>query len=207
MRTSVYVDGFNLYYGCLKGTPHRWLDLAALCRVMLPRHTIHRLRYFTARVQARPGDPNLPVRQQTYLRALRTIPNLTIHEGQFLTHQVLATLAVPLPNGTRTVRVWKTEEKGSDVNLASYLLADGFQGDYEVAVVISGDSDLTTPIEMVRSVLNLPVGVLNPYPRPSRELSRVATFYKTIRQGSLRVSQLPGVLHDEQGAITKPVGW
>tara|TARA_R110002072_G_scaffold29206_4_gene92759 strand:- start:564 stop:863 length:300 start_codon:yes stop_codon:yes gene_type:complete len=30
MRTCVYVDGFNLYYGALKRTPYKWLDLAAL---------------------------------------------------------------------------------------------------------------------------------------------------------------------------------
>jgi hypothetical protein len=26
-RTRVYVDGFNLYYLALRGTPYRWLDL------------------------------------------------------------------------------------------------------------------------------------------------------------------------------------
>ena len=30
MRTVVYVDGFNLYYGALKGTSWKWLDLVAL---------------------------------------------------------------------------------------------------------------------------------------------------------------------------------
>jgi hypothetical protein len=50
MRTNVYVDGFNLYYGCLKGTPYRWLDLEALCSRLLPTNSIHRIRYFTARV-------------------------------------------------------------------------------------------------------------------------------------------------------------
>jgi len=48
VRTNVYVDGFNLYYGCLKGTPYRWLDLDAFCHRLLPRDRIHRIRYFTA---------------------------------------------------------------------------------------------------------------------------------------------------------------
>jgi 6-hydroxy-3-succinoylpyridine 3-monooxygenase len=30
LRTRVYVDGYNLYYGCLKGTPYKWLDLLKL---------------------------------------------------------------------------------------------------------------------------------------------------------------------------------
>jgi len=207
VNTNVYVDGFNLYYGCLKGSPYRWLDLSKLCAALLPRHTIHRIRYFTARVEARASDPDQPTRQATYLRALQTIPNLSIHEGQFLSHQVLATLATPLPNGTRTVTVWKTEEKGSDVNIASYLLLDGFQRDYEAAVVVSNDSDLVTPIDMARREFGLPVGVVNPYSRPSRELLRVATFFKSIRAGALQASQFPPVLHDQHGPIRKPALW
>jgi hypothetical protein len=72
VRLSVYIDGFNLYYGCLEGTACRWLDLEALCRRLFPRDTIHRIRYFTAIVSARPSDPQQPQRQQAYLRALNT---------------------------------------------------------------------------------------------------------------------------------------
>jgi hypothetical protein len=81
MRANVYVDAFNLYYGCLRGTPYRWLDLAALCRRLLPNDEINRIRYFTALVSARSDDPQEPQRQLTYLRALRTIPNLSITPG------------------------------------------------------------------------------------------------------------------------------
>jgi hypothetical protein len=77
--------------------------------------------------------------------------------------------------------VIKTEEKGSDVNLASLLLADGFRGKYEVAVVISNDSDFVLPIQIVRDELKLPVGVVNPRGHPSRELLAVSTFFKRIR--------------------------
>ena len=64
MKTNVYVDGFNLYYGCVKGTPHRWLDLAQLCRILLPSNRIHRIRYFTTLVQPRLDNPQQPERQQ-----------------------------------------------------------------------------------------------------------------------------------------------
>ena len=59
MRTNIYIDRFNLYHGCLKGTPHKWLDLAAFCRASfpLPRNQINRIRYFTAHLTARPNDP------------------------------------------------------------------------------------------------------------------------------------------------------
>lgn len=52
MRTNVYVDGFNLYYGSLKGTAYKWLDPDALCQRLLPRNEVHRIRYFTAMITA-----------------------------------------------------------------------------------------------------------------------------------------------------------
>ena len=88
MGTYVYVDAFNLYYGCLKDTPYRWLDLGSLCRHLLPGHTVDGIRYFTAVVESRPGDPQQQQRQQAYLRALLTIPGLTVHLGSFLTNTV-----------------------------------------------------------------------------------------------------------------------
>lgn len=56
-RTAVYVDGFNLFYGALKGTPYKWLDLAALCGMLLPADHVVAIHYYTARVSARPGNP------------------------------------------------------------------------------------------------------------------------------------------------------
>jgi hypothetical protein len=110
MRAIVYVDGFNLYYGALKATPYRWLDLEALCTRLLPRDEISLIRYFTAPVTARPSDPDQPQRQQTYLRALRTSARLSIHLGEFRTRRVrMARAQVP----HHTVQVLKTEEKGS----------------------------------------------------------------------------------------------
>lgn len=82
-RTNVYIDGFNLFYGALKGTRYKWLDLEALCRHLLPKDSINRIRYFTARVSARPDDLQLPVRQDTYFRALATLPAVSVHLGEF----------------------------------------------------------------------------------------------------------------------------
>lgn len=204
-RTTVYVDGFNLYYGCLKGTPYRWLDLDALCRKLLPRNDIARIRYFTALVHGRPDNPGQEQRQLTYLRALRAyIPHLTIHEGKFLSSQVSARVVDPPP---AYIKVHKTEEKGSDVNIASYLLMDAVDGAYETAVVISNDTDLCTPISMVRDRFTLPVLVFRPHDHFSYPLAQVASSYRPIRSGVLRASQLPERLTDKHGTIHKPAGW
>ncbi len=207
MATNVYVDGFNLYFGCLKGTPYRWLDLAKLCQLTLPNHTINRIRYFTALVQPRPTDPQQLQRQRAYIRALRTIPNLSVHYGHFLTRPMRMVVAHPSPQGPATVEVIKTEEKGSDVNIATYLLLDGFKNEYDTAVIISNDSDLVEPIKVVRQELKLNVGVLSPNKHLSQALSKAATFYRPIRQGPLSGSQFPATLTDSRGLITKPTTW
>lgn len=109
------------------------------------------------------------------------------------------------------MEVWDTEEKGSDVNLATYLLIDAFQRDYEQALVISNDSDLALPIRMVREQFRLPVGVVNPNLDPTalapKELSDAATFQRRLRGNTIKVSQFPASLTDAQGTITKPIGW
>jgi len=78
MKTYVYIDGFNLYYGAVRGTPYRWLDIRKLCQLLLPKHQIATVKYFTARVSGRPGDPDKSTRQQTFLRALATLPDFDI---------------------------------------------------------------------------------------------------------------------------------
>lgn len=208
MKTIVYVDGFNLYYA-VKGTPHKWLNISALCQQLLPRNQIVKIKYFTALVSARPGDPDQPNRQLLYLRALRTIPGVQIIYGHFLAHEVTMHLAHPVPGGPKNAQVIKTEEKGSDVNIAAHMVNDGHLGRYSVAVLISNDSDLAEPVKIVRNELHLPVGILNPFPNdhPSQQLRKCATFVKPIRQGVLAASQFPPMLEDGNGKFYKPPAW
>ena len=102
------------------------------------------------------------------------------------------------------VRVVKTEEKGSDVNLATYLLCDAFDHDYETAAVISNDSDLSTPIDVVRRRFGLDVVIINPHKTPSAELKRVATSIYDVHDSTLKRSQFPPQLTDAHGVVTKP---
>ena len=238
METWVFIDGFNLYYGAVKDTPYKWLDLQRMCTMLLHNHKITRIKYFTARVSARADDPGKPTRQQIYrvysewvdaprwlgrrparasthfehtqiyLRALQTLPNLDIIFGRFLSHNVMMPLAQPTPGGSRFAKVIKTEEKGSDVNIAAHLINDGYKKRYEAAVIVTNDSDLLEPIRIVRVELGLPVGVLNPHKNPtSRVLARQASFVRQIRQGVLAASQFPDVLTDTHGEFYKPASW
>ena len=207
VRTHLYIDGFNLYYGCLKGSFLKWLDPVRMAALLLPGHTITATHYFSANVSARPGDPDQPIRQQTYLRALRTLPNFTIHLGYFLGHAVRMSLAHPSPGGPTTAVVWRTDEKGSDVNLATQILVDGFDDAYECAVSVTNDSDLLAPISVVRRRLGKRVGLLNPQQRPARTLLTEVDFYKKIRCGVLAASQFAPTLTDAIGTFCKPATW
>ncbi|GAP40683.1 PIN domain-containing protein [Flexilinea flocculi] len=105
----VYVDGFNLYYGAVKNTANKWLDIQKMVQLILPINQIKKIKYFTAVVSARQQDPEQPLRQQMYLRALRTIPNLEIIFGHFLTHPVRLPLANPVAGQKTYAEVIKTE--------------------------------------------------------------------------------------------------
>lgn len=202
----VYVDGFNLYYGALKNSAEKWLDLVHLAGLLFPHYAIQRVKYFTASITARPHDPQQPLRQQTYLRALRTKANVEIVEGRFYVTFPRMRLRYPL-RGPTTAEVVKTEEKGSDVNIATHLLVDAYERQFDVAIIVSNDSDLTLPIAMVVHRLKLRVDVVSPFQKTAFELRSVATSYRPLRRGPLQASQFSATLTDANGVFTKPPGW
>lgn len=239
MRTIVYIDALNLYYRSLRDTPFRWVDPVALSEVLLPQDEVIEVKYFTAKIKALPHDPGAPTRQQIYLRALETVPRLSIELGFFNRRKSFFALAVgtvgkdlsrrekftirlaqvalagsgllimksdPIPR----LKIWKTEEKGSDVNIGSHLLVDGFKNCYEKAAVISNDSDLGWPITYVREDLGLPVVVLNPSMHRNRRLAPEgipASSYRRIEEADLAASQLPLSMSDSKGQIHRPPAW
>jgi len=104
-------------------------------------------------------------------------------------------------------RVWRIEEKGSDVNLAVTALLDAFNNDYDCAALVTGDSDLKEAVRIIRNDLKKTVGVINPRPGKAADLQEHADFYKSIRKNVLAASQLPDRLEDSVGEITKPTTW
>jgi hypothetical protein len=210
MKTCVYIDGFNLYNGCLKTSEYKWMNLRRLAEVLLPADEVGAVKYFTAKVSGSPNDVDQPVRQQIYWRALSTV-NVEIIEGMFYE----STKSMPLHTTCRMhngkeptlVRVRKKEEKGSDVNLASHPLLDAFQKRYEQAAVVTNDSDLGTPISMVRDVFKLPVVVINPHEHHSKELKKWATKLARIRVSDLIEAQFEDELVDVKGPFHKPPSW
>jgi uncharacterized LabA/DUF88 family protein len=224
-RVAFYIDGFNLFHGALKGTDYRWLDLEAWCEhyVRSPHQELVSIKYFTALVKNRTDKPGQRERQKEYLRALATLPKVEIYHGHFLKRKANRQLTSPPKPRRRKGRrppsnkpvfreVWIEEEKGSDVNLASQFLSDGFRARYDVAFVVSNDGDLKMPVEIGREEFKASIIVINPHDgRRSQALTPNGTdlnrFYRRVRPGGLRSSQLPLELEDEDGKIRCPRGW
>jgi hypothetical protein len=116
-------------------------------------------------------------------------------------------LVDPPSAGAKIAEVWKTEEKGSDVNLASYLLLDAFQADCDAAIVFSNDADLKEPIAIAENELGIKVGVVNPHRPPKRSLDLHSTLFKQLRKGPIAGSQFPTVMTDARGRFHKPASW
>lgn len=213
MRANLYIDGFNLYGSAMRSRfpDCKWLNVRLLAELRFPFDQINRVRYFTARVSARPDDPQQPMRQQAYLRALSAV-GVEIHYGQFRNdHKFMRRVeACPMggscPTGD-TVEVHKTEEKGSDVNLGTYLVFDAAQQECELAIVVTNDTDLTEPMRLLREEMGVRIALFSPTENPAKDLIAVADIVKKIRRGLLEQAQLPTNLRDQKGDIHRPRAW
>ncbi|MDR1967734.1 MAG: NYN domain-containing protein [Burkholderiaceae bacterium] len=203
-RVIAYIDGFNLYHGLRsKGwRKYYWLDLCALSASLLKTsQTLAGVHYFTSRIKAAGGNVRDMQRQTAYLEALGTLPDVHIQYGHFLEklkrcHQC----------GAQWVGY---EEKMTDVNIAMQLLADAFDNRFDTALLISADSDLTTPVLQVRSRFPLKrVIVAQPPGRSSFQLAQAATAIFTISETKLRQSQLPAQVSRADGfVLQRPAHW
>jgi uncharacterized LabA/DUF88 family protein len=230
---NLYYGGRAL---CGASTPGwRWLDVRALVASRLPARwtgaMIDRVVYCTARVSGI-DDPSSPLDQDRYLRALELSCAVDhIEYGNFVARVRNSALATAgrrgkpkivqsawpvmvkdaaqndVPDARFVVSHLHREEKGSDVNLATHLLADVLQPRVDAIVVVSNDSDLKLPISLARQ--HVPVGVVTPAGRLAGDLAfdrseGVGSHWQALLdEAAFRSHQLP----DPVGPVAKPVGW
>ena len=208
-KTVVYIDGFNLYYCSLRKTNYKWLNLETLCdNLLLPTaHDVVKIKFFSARISARKDDPDAPTRQDVYWRALaKFCPKVEIIEGFFLSSEKFSFLAPCAGKGF--VKTVKTEEKGSDVNLAVHMLNDAWMDAYDCAVMISNDSDMYESVHMLKTYCKKRIGWVfpdNSNVHLSKKLSGMMDFKRKLSTSILANSQLPAVIPGT--TIRKPSNW
>lgn len=167
------------------------------------QHDIKKIKFFTARVSATTNDPSKPVRQDTCLRSLRTLPKIEIIEGAFLFKWTKIHVTKDVNIGARI-----PEEKGTDVNIAAHVINDGCKRLFDSAVIVSNDSDLAEVVKIVTQEMKSELGIINPSPRRfSQELNKYSSFKKRARDNQILTSQFPASLTDKVGTFTRPTSW
>ena len=234
-KAYAYIDGFSLYKGALEKRPeYKWLNLVDFCQSRMPDSHLEKIYYFTARIKNRfPGD-DAHNRQHKYLRVLKD-QGIEIVEGKFLKDSDWMRLVEPniktitdpnLPRffgltefGIKRIFnltspdvpksfVWKYGEKGSDVNLASFLLRDVYTSGIEEALVLSGDSDLATPIRIAKDC-GVMVRTLHPKKgASSSELKMASSKFEELHLSWLAAHLLPNSYITKNGGnIVRPNEW
>jgi len=200
-RVVVYIDGFNLYFGLRESGWQRyyWLDLCRLAENILPPNTVVTgVRYFSARVSS---PPDKQERQSDYLDALTFSTSCVITYGKYS----------PEPHYcTHCFREYEMpKEKMTDVNIAVAMLTDAFQSAFDIALVVSGDSDLTPPVqEVLRLFPQKRVIIAFPPRRVSKELREAASGNFVIAKTKFRDSQLPDEITRSDGKVLRrPEKW
>jgi uncharacterized LabA/DUF88 family protein len=212
-RAIVYIDGFNFYYGAVKGTPYKWLNFEELCHRLLKDFDLVSILYFTARVTGMKQ-----ARQMAFWQALKTLPLVTIVPGHFKNKRVECTHKTCHLAGDRHFDTF--EEKHTDVNIAITMLDHAYQNRCDRLVLFSGDSDLVPAVKLVRSrfpdkkvIVYAPTGAVDSTGAPVKdrradELKQAASDGRDFPAVLLPLCQFPSELIDANGhKIKKPQSW
>ncbi|HZQ10463.1 MAG TPA: NYN domain-containing protein [Anaerolineae bacterium] len=200
-RVIAYVDGYNLYYGLHDKRWKRfyWLNIQAVATALLkPNQTLIETKYFTTIVK-RPADKNK--RQMVFIEALQTLKAFQIYYGHFLSDTVRC---------RNCGHTYETHhEKMTDVNMSVELMADAFQDRFDVALIISADSDLVGPVYAVRKLFTQKrVVVAFPPGRSSEALKRAAHAQIYINRDVLAKSIFPDEITKSDGfVLRRPTEW
>ncbi len=199
-RVQVYVDGFNLYFGMLEAgfDNCKWLNLKKLSiNLSKPHQELAGVKYFTSRVS---NNPDKQKRQVTYLEALDSF-GVTILYGHYQKNTIEC---------GRCGNIWPSyNEKMTDVNIATQMLIGAYQDQYDMAMLISGDSDLGPPIRQIHALFQQKrVFVAFPPKRHNQSVALVAKGSMLIGRKKLAESQFDEAVIKKDGYILhKPVDW
>ena len=200
-RVIAYIDGFNLYYGLRsKGWQQLyWLNLQEVAlNLLTPDQHLVFTKYFTAKISD-PSDKQW--RQNTYLEALGTLPDFQIYYGHYLED----TITCRNCGYTYTTH----HEKMTDVNIAIELLTDAFRDAFDVALLISADSDLVGPLKKIKNLFpHKRAVVVFPPGRQSYALKTTATAYTYLGRTVLAKSLFPDEVVKPDGfVLQRPAAW
>lgn len=162
-RVIVYIDGFNFYYG-LKKAPWKkyyWLDIVKLMESFLrPNQELVAVKYFSAR----PTDVGKRKRQDAFFQANKENPKFKLILGKYLKKEIECFKCHNI--------IHTYEEKESDVRIATQIVADSYQHNCDLIIIVSADSDMIPALELAKEAK---VNVFVYFP-PHQHSSNLATM-------------------------------
>ena len=199
-RLNVYIDRFNLYFGIVESGFNncKWLDIQLLANnIKLPSQDLCETKYFTSRIS---NNVDKQKRQDIYIEALLT-KSISITYGQFRNQ--------PMQCNSCSNVWYDSKEKMTDVNIATTMMIDAFTNKFDVAFLISGDSDLVPPIKAIRGLFpQKEIWVVFPPNRESNALKKIANGSFVLGRKKLEISQLPEEVMSNYGVVLKrPTSW
>ena len=220
LRTIAYIDGFNLYFGCLKNTSLKWLDLATLvdflCKEQNPQSEIIGIKYFTADIKAKLSKRGVEAckTQQNYLLALQAqSPSIEIIKGKYLITKGSYHPHGDPVNFDKKHDIWKAEEKHTDVNISLNILCDAIDKSCDQIVLFSNDSDISPALKITRERNpEIKIGIITPIRtnsrKPSADLKEHSDWLRHgIKSHELRQCQLPDSVITRKRKIIRPEHW
>jgi len=200
-RVIAYVDGFNLYFGLREKGWRRfyWLNVQLLVQNLLKfNQELVMTKYFTARVI---GSLDKQKRQSTFIEALETLPKFEIFYGKYQLNPRAC------PNCGFKDQV--PNEKMTDVNIAVEMLSDAVNDKFDIALLLSADSDLVPPIRAIKNTFaQKRIVVAFPPKRESVELSNIAHACLRIGRANFARSLFPDKVKKVDGFILqRPTTW
>ncbi|MCP4695583.1 MAG: NYN domain-containing protein [Gammaproteobacteria bacterium] len=225
LKTIVYIDAQNLYFGVLKNSPYKWLDIFKLFSYRVVKHQnsdaeIIKVKFYTAPVLGKfAKDSQCSVeRQDKYHRALKACypDKICIINGFY---QDKCIPAMRCKSVDEKALVWKIEEKQTDVNLALDMYRDVLNNICEQVVLCSNDSDLEPALKNIKEDCpSKRIGVVYPIKktRGSRRRSKVLCKHADwvrhhLSDNDLSLCQLPEKIVYKLGnrskKILKPDEW
>ena len=228
MKIRVYIDGYNLFYGRLKHKEDniintrrrklRWLNPKKLVKQFLyGDYEIDQINFYTTDVDALYLGDKSPSRQQEYYRALMTVENISIIKGRFSKNPAMMPVypinTITNPDGTIILQkqlILKTEEKRSDVNIAAHLVRDACLNRFDMAVLVSNDSDLLEPMKILHE-LNKKFLILSPHEKYCFDFVKNLNpkCMRKIQEKHIIAAQFPDEIRDAANTLIakRPLKW
>jgi uncharacterized LabA/DUF88 family protein len=156
------------------------------------------VNYFTARIS---GTRAKRDRQNAYLEALKETGSCNMHFGVYQQN----------PRKCKRCSLVNSisNEKMTDVNIAVAMMTDAFEDNFDTALLVSADSDLTPPVRKIRELYpHKRVIIALPPGRSSKQLTSAASGFIRVDRATLNQSLLPETITKSNGyVINRPVEW